>query len=94
MALKRHHKIIIGGAGSFVVIAVIILGIFMYLLFLRQGTYYTLLSQKIDNLQIDTQAKFNEFSDNLLSTKNDLKSLGLKVGSIDNEIKKLKASAT
>jgi S1-C subfamily serine protease len=94
MELKRHHKIILGGAGSFVIIAVIILGVFMYLLFLRQNTYYTLLSQKIDNLKTDTQAKFNEFSDNLLSTKNDLKSLGLQVGSIDSQIAKLKASAT
>lgn len=94
MVLKRHHKIIIGGASSIVLIFIVISSIFMYFMYTQQNLHYTSLNQKIDNLKIDTQAKFNEFSDSLLSTKNDLKSLGLQVGSIDSQITKLKASVT
>lgn len=94
MELKRHHKLILGGLGTFVVVAVIVLSIFMYFLFSRQNLYYTLLSQKIDNLQTDTQSKISELSKSVLKTEGELKNLSSQYGSIDAEINLLKASAS
>lgn len=94
MPLQKHHKIIIGGVSSFVVISVIVLSIFMYFLFSRQNLYYTLLSQKIDNLQTDTQSKISDLSKSVLDTQQNLKNLSSQFGSIDNEITLLKASTS
>lgn len=55
---------------------------------------YNNLNQKIESLSEESNSKFNELSDNLLDTKNDLKSLGLQIGSIDEEISTLKASVS
>ena len=92
--MERHHKIILGGIGTFVVIAVIVMAIFMYFLFTRQNLYYTLLDQKINKLQTESQTKFNDLSMSLLSTEQGLKNLSSQFGSIDSEINLLKASAS
>lgn len=94
MPLKRHHKIIIGGASSLVIIFMIVSSIFMYLIFVRQNINYNLLSQKITELQKDTQVKINELTENLLEAEGELKSLGSQIGSIDEEMSLLKASAS
>jgi S1-C subfamily serine protease len=91
MELKRHHKIIIGSAGSFLLLLVII-GVIV--LFVRQNVDYSMLSQKISSLETTTQSQITDLSNNLLDTKNNLKSLGLQVGSIDQDITKLKASVS
>ncbi len=94
MPLQRHHKIIIGGLGSLLIIFVIANSIFLYWTYVKQDMNYNELTQKIDSLQDDSQSKFNELSDNLLTTKNDLKSLGSQIGSLDEELTNLKASAS
>ncbi|MEJ2267618.1 MAG: S1C family serine protease [Nanoarchaeota archaeon] len=93
MPLKRHHKIILGGFSSIVFIFMIIVGILIYLLFVKQDFQYNQLSQQIENLQTDTQTKMNELSENIINTKESLSSLGSQIGSIDKEINLLKASA-
>lgn len=94
MVLKRHHKIIIGGAGSIVLIFIIVSSIFMYFMYTQQNLYYTSLNQKIDNLKTDTQSKINDLSKSVLDAQQSLKSIGAQVGSINNSISYLKASAS
>lgn len=91
MELKRHHKIIIGSAGSFLLLLAIT-GIII--LFVRQNVDYSMLSQRIGSLETTTQSQITDLSNSLLETKNDLKSLNSSVGSIDQDITKLKASVS
>ncbi len=94
MALKRHHKIIIGGLSSFVLIFMIIGSIFMYTMAVKQNVQFNKITKQIDDLSTDTQGKFNELSTSVLQAKTELKSLGAQVGSIDTEITELKSSAS
>jgi S1-C subfamily serine protease len=94
MALKRHHKIIIGSLSSLVILFMIFSSIFTYMIFIKQTASDNQLDKKISNLQTDTQSKLNELSTSVLSTENELKTLGSQVGSIDQEMVTLKASAS
>jgi len=91
MALKRHHKIILGGLGTLIIIAVIFLSIMMYSLYLQQNQNYNFLNDKILELKTSSQSQINSLSDNILTLQ----------GSIQNsqeqfqqQINLLKASAS
>ncbi|HTY44269.1 MAG TPA: trypsin-like peptidase domain-containing protein [Patescibacteria group bacterium] len=94
MELKRHHKIIIGGASSIVLIFIIVSSLFMYFIYTQMNMNYASLNQKISNLQTDTQSKMNVLSKSISDTQQSLQSLGSQVGSINNSISYLKASAS
>ncbi len=94
MPLKKHHKIIIGSLSSLVIVFIILSSIFMYMLFVKQNISYNILNQKISELEKEIQIKTNQLSENLLETKEELESLGVRVGSIDYEISLLKASVS
>jgi S1-C subfamily serine protease len=76
------------------VIFMVASSIFTYLIFTKQAADFNELNKKIGDLQNDSQQKFSELSNNLLETKNNLKELGLQLGSIDDQITKLKASTS
>jgi len=66
----------------------------MYMMFTKQSTDYNNLNEKITSLQTDTQVKLNELSSSILTAQNNLKTLDSQLGSLDNEMVKLKASAS
>ena len=92
--LERHHKLIIGGASTLIVLFIILSSVFTYLLFLKQSADYKDLNSQIDSIKADTTIKLNELSTNLLDTRNELEDLGLQLGSIDDEVSSLKASVS
>ena len=94
MPLKKHHKWMIGSFSSLILIAIILNSFFLYTIFVRQNINYENLNQKISDLQTDTQTKINEVSKTIIEIENELSSLGLQIGSIDDEIDLLKASAS
>lgn len=94
MPLQKHHKIILGGVTSLLVIVLIANSIFMYWLFTKQEIQYNELDKKIEDLSKDTQTKLNDLSDSLLETESGLNSLGSQIGSLDKELTTLKASAS
>jgi S1-C subfamily serine protease len=94
MPLKRHHKIIIGSAGSFILIFMVLGSVFMYTMAVKQNVQFNVLTKQIDDMSADSQSKFNELSISILKAETELKSLGAQVGSIDSEITDLKASAS
>ena len=101
MVLQRKHKIIIGGVSSLVILFMITSSIFMYMIFIKQSADYNNLNRKIDSVQTDAQTKFNELSNTLLETKDNVNSLGTQIGSLDSqlgsldkEMTNLKASAS
>ncbi|MCK9570472.1 trypsin-like peptidase domain-containing protein [Candidatus Pacearchaeota archaeon] len=94
MVLQRQHKIIIGSVSSLIILFMLLTSIFMYMLFLKQNQDYNELSNKIENLKTETETQFGELSDSVLETKESLTSLGLQIGSIDDEMDNLKASVS
>jgi len=93
MPLKRHHKIIIGGFSTAIIIFIIVSSILTYTLFVRQELTTNQLENKIKGLETDTQAKINELTINLLDVKSNVDALDTQLGSIDEEFTLLKASA-
>lgn len=91
--LKKHHKIIIGGFTSLIVVFIIVSSILTYSLFVRVEVNQKKLSSDISNLQADTQNKFNELTESVIQTKTELNSLNSEFGNINQEFELLKASA-
>ncbi len=91
MALKKHHKLIIGGS-SVIIIFMITISIFTYLIFVRQELNYNLLGKKITDLKIETQTNINSLSEGLIQTNEDLENIGSQLGIIHEEFSFLKAS--
>ena len=91
MALKRHHKWLIGSFSSVVIIFMIISGFLTYLILIQQEINFGRLNQKIEDLQADTQSKINDLTESLLQT-NEI--LHKEVGSLGQELDLLKASTS
>ena len=94
MAMRRHHKIMIGSFSSLIIIFMIISGILLNTILAKQNLNYNLLNNKITEVQTDTQSKFNELTISILQAQEELNSLGSQIGSIDKEFDLLKASAS
>ena len=90
MALKKHHKWLIGSFSSLILIFMLTTSVFMYLIFVKQEYNYQVLNQKITDSQIDTQSKINELAENLIQTNEILND---ELGSLSQEFDVLKASA-
>ncbi|MCK5043393.1 trypsin-like peptidase domain-containing protein [Candidatus Pacearchaeota archaeon] len=69
MTLKRHHKIILSGFTSVIVIFMIVSSIFLYSLFIKQNLEYNSLNNKISKLDEDTQNKINVIAESLIQTQ-------------------------
>lgn len=91
MPLKKHHKIMIGGVSSMIIIFVIVNSIFLYLLFAKLNFSFNALETDIKQIKMDTQSQINELTTNLIQTKETLLSLD---ESLKTEISQLKASAS
>lgn len=93
MALKRHHKWLIGSFSSLVIIFMITIGVFTYMIFVKQELNYNLLNQKITNLQTETQSNVNTITENIIQNREELNSLNSELGIIGEEFNILKATA-
>ena len=93
MAMKKHHKIIIGSFSSIVIIFMIVNGALLYFLFIKQNLDYNSLHQGL----MYTQNDINTLTKSLIQTKETLEEtinlLDIKLGSIDEEVDLLRASA-
>jgi len=94
MALKRHHKVLIGGFSSVIVIFIVVSSILTYTLFVRLEINHNQLENEISALETDTQIKFNELTSTVLGVQNELKELGAQIGDIDDEFDLLKAETS
>jgi len=90
MALKKHHKWLIGSFSSLIIIFMLTTSVFMYLIFLKQEYNYGVLNKKIADSQTETQSKINELAENLIQTNQILND---ELGSLSQEFSVLKASA-
>ena len=72
----------------------IVSGILLNGIIVKQTINHNTVMSKIDSLQADTQSKFNELTTSLLQTKEDLQTLDSELGSLDEELVSLKASTS
>ncbi|VVB84000.1 Trypsin-like peptidase domain protein [uncultured archaeon] len=94
MALKRHHKIIIGGISSLLIIFMVASSMFMYAIYTKQSADYNDLNHKIATLQEKTKTQIDSLSENISGTKSELSSLGTQLSSMGEQITTLKASVS
>ncbi len=73
MPLKTHHKIMIGGFGTLVIIAFIVTGILISTLYIKQAQDYNSLKDQIAELQTNTQSQINTISGNLIQIQSYVK---------------------
>jgi S1-C subfamily serine protease len=90
MALKRHHKWMIGSFGSLVIIFMIASGIFTYSLLVKQELNKNQLEKEILDLQADLQVKIDQLTQSIIQTNGILSN---ELGSLNQELDLLKASA-
>ncbi|MCL5730076.1 MAG: trypsin-like peptidase domain-containing protein [Candidatus Pacearchaeota archaeon] len=91
MALKRHHKILIGSFSLFVISLIIILGVLMYSLYVQEIQHYNVINDKLSELQTTTQSQINSLSSSLLQLQNLTKS---SQQNFQSQINLLKASSS
>jgi S1-C subfamily serine protease len=94
IALKKHHKIVIGSFTMIVIVYMIVTAILLNGIIVKQSVNNKELTNKISNLQADTQSKLNELTSGLMNANDELNTLGSQVGSIDKEFSSLKASVS
>jgi S1-C subfamily serine protease len=75
------------------IIFMITIGIFTYMIFVKQELTYNLLDQRITNLQTETQGNVNTITENIIQTREELNSLTSELGIIGEEFDILKATA-
>jgi len=92
--MKKHHKIVLGGFGTIVVIFMVIFGILLNGLIVKQQINHNEVLNKIDELQADTQTKLNQLTFNLIEAKTNIRDLNQELGNIDEKFSLLKASAS
>lgn len=104
MTIKRHHKVILGGFSTIVIIFMIISGILLNTILIRIDTNYNLLDKKITEIDLETQGKINTLTDNIIETQNlvsnvnqslkqEIGGFKTEIGSFKTEFAELKASA-
>ncbi len=94
MPLKKHHKWVIGGFSTIIIIYMVIAGILLNGVIVKQQLNYNEVSKKINELKIsqtETESKLTELTENLIETQ---ESLNLLDESLNAELKKIKASTS
>jgi len=94
MHLKKHHKIIIGGFSSILITFMVVTGILLNAIIVKQQINHNEVLNKIVSVESDTQSKLNELSESLIETRNEVKSLNNQVGTIDEKFAELKSSVS
>ena len=70
--LKKHHKWVIGGFSSVVIIFMVVTGILLNGIIVKQTINHNELSKEIENLQTDTQSKLNELTNSIIEIESGL----------------------
>ena len=92
--MKRHHKILIGGFSSIIIIFMVVVGILLNAIIVKQQINHNEALYKIETLEADTQNKLNELSENLIETRSQLNTLTHQFSSIDEQFEELKNSVS
>ncbi|MDO8467660.1 MAG: trypsin-like peptidase domain-containing protein [Nanoarchaeota archaeon] len=91
MALKKHHKILIGSFTTIVIIFMIASGILIYMLYSDLNIKYNEINQNIESYQLLTTSQINELTKNIQQTQLSVSSINQ---TFNNQIDLLRASTS
>ncbi|MEX0932731.1 MAG: trypsin-like peptidase domain-containing protein [Candidatus Pacearchaeota archaeon] len=91
MALKKHHKWLIGSFTSVVILFIIASSTFSYLLFLNQEYNFNLLNDKIETIEANTNSQLDTLGEGLFQTN---RIVDEQFSSLNDELVLLKASTS
>lgn len=86
MGLKKHHKWMLGGFGSIIVVYMVMSAVLLNGIIVKQTINHNQLQNEIEQFKIDTSSKIAELSNNIIETKSE-------VEESQEDISLLKASA-
>lgn len=89
--MRKHHKIILGGFSTVVLIFMIVTAILLNGLIVKQQINHNQLLEKIDQVDSETQEKINELAISIIDTDQDIENLQTEFSSVNDEITYLKA---
>lgn len=99
--MKRHHKWIIGGFSTIILVFMVVFGILLNGIIIKQQLNHNEVLNEISNIKVsqtETESKLSELTENLIETQKSLnlldKSLNLLNESFKSELKKIKASTS
>jgi len=99
--MKRHHKWIIGGFSTIVLVFMIVSGILLNGVIIKQQLNHNEVLNEISDIKVsqtETESKLSELTENLIETQKSLnlldESLNLLNESFKSELKKIKASTS
>ncbi len=72
MSLKKHHKWIIGSFSSIVIVFMIVVGILLNGIIVKQSVDYANLNNKLNELQTNIQSQINLLSEDIITTQTSL----------------------
>ncbi len=84
----------LGGFTTIIIAFMVIMGILLNGLIVKQQLNHNDVIDRLDNLQLDTQSKLNELTDSLIDTRSEVNKLNSKVGIIGEELAILEDSVT
>ncbi|GIU68359.1 MAG: hypothetical protein KatS3mg001_209 [Candidatus Pacearchaeota archaeon] len=94
IVVKRHHKWLIGGFTTIVIVFMITISIFTYSLLARIEVSYKSLDKKIQDLRRETISGMNALSEGIIDTKNSIREVESRVGILTERVDVLKASTS
>ena len=92
--MKRHHKWIIGGFSTIVLVYMIVTAILLNGAIVKQQINYNDISKKLNDVQVsqtETQSKLSGLTENLIETQ---QSVNILNDSIESQLKNIKASTS
>jgi len=95
--MKKHHKIILGSFSTLVVVSLIVIGILLNGIIIKQTIENNQLNQRISQLEKETDGKVNELAVEIINTKDSLNmeliNLNQDLMSATEQISKLKVES-
>jgi len=99
--MKRHHKWIIGGFSTIILVFMVVFGILLNGIIIKQQLNHNEVLNEISNIKVsqtETESKLSELTENLIETQKSLNILGESLNllneSFKSELKKIKASTS
>jgi S1-C subfamily serine protease len=71
--MKRHHKIVLGSFSTVIVIFMVVMGILMNGMIVKQTIENNQLKEKIKQIEMETDGKINELAVSMINTKQSFK---------------------
>jgi len=89
--MRRHHKIILGGFSTVVLIFMVVTAIMLNGLIVKQQVNHNQVIEQISSLEKETQDKINELAVSIINTRTNVQNLQTEFSSVTEEISYLKA---